>query len=952
MPADSSRNDSPRVFARRGSLLGRFRAAIALGLIVIGGWLYMTIESVVEIYTLAATIARYSDLQGLSREAQSALANAEGGLDRFTQTGLGYDLARHHEGRAALRTAVSALRNRIVTESIRGTAGRASAAEAVYRDAADRAIAAFEGDNPSRAREIRDLSVEPVAQGLGRLFDELHTAFSRSVTSAENGLEDARRRATFFILGLAVLLLLGLVVLMAELSRRVANPVGAAAAGMADLLEGRKPPRMPDTSPDEIGELGARFNQVRDLVAARERLLADRDIEASVNAVLSVAAMTNDLEGFSGQVLAKLMEVTGADAAVLYLPEGDALVPVRAIGGAPGAAGHEEARRAASEGRPLFVSAEAPSPTIHLWNGEVLPQGTAHIPLVHSGSTVGVLALAATTPFPARIRNAIGAIAPSLAVALANAAANARLAEQSRRLAEQNQLLEEQRARLAETARELQRASALKDKFLASVSHELRTPMTVILGFTGSLLRGAQGELAPRQRESLDRVQRNARHLLQLINDVLDISRIEAGRAEVFPEPVDLEARFAQLTADYGEIARRKGVLFRTTIAEGLATVETDPTKLTQILHNLVGNALKFTEQGSIEVRAETRGATRWALVVADTGVGIPDAEQQSIFEEFRQGEAAQQEGRGGSGLGLSIVRQVARLLGGRVQLESTEGRGSVFTVELPRDLPATSPLFPPDRDDREVGSTVLVIDDERDVRELLQYELVPFGVRVLEAPDGQAGLEIARREKPDAILLDIRMPGTDGWQTLRALQEDPATSGIPVLILSVVNESARGLSLGAFDFVVKPVNREVLVSALRRAGALPQVGPVLVVDDDADVRELLKRELSAARFDVRAAAGGREALAALEEQTPAAVVLDLLMPAPDGFEVLARLRERGEWREIPVIVVTAKDLTADERARLDESARRVIRKGADFRLLVQEVLRAVSSERPARVQA
>jgi signal transduction histidine kinase/CheY-like chemotaxis protein len=570
--------------------------------------------------------------------------------------------------------------------------------------------------------------------------------------------------------------------------------------------------------------------------------------------------------------------------------------------------------------------------------------------LIHSGEVVGVLALAATAPFSTRIKNALGAIAPALAVALANAATNARIKRQTARLAEQNQLLEEQRARLAETARELQRASALKDRFLASVSHELRTPMTVILGFTGSLLRGAQGELSPRQRESLDRVQRNARHLLQLINDVLDISRIEAGRAEVASEPVDLPARLAQLAADYGELARGKGLTLRTSVAPGLTTIMTDPTKLTQILHNLVGNALKFTAHGSVDVRAETRGPDGWALIVADTGIGIPAAEQETIFDEFRQGEAAQQEGLGGSGLGLSIVRRVARLLGGHVTLESTEGRGTILTVELPRVMPQARPETGDRLTREETAGTVLVVDDERDVRALLQHELEPFGLRVLEAPDGQAGVEIARRERPDAIVLDIRMPVVDGWSALSTLRKDPATSRIPVIVLSVVDERARGLALGAFDFVQKPLDRDVLVAVLRRAGVLPGDGLVLVVDDEEDVRVLLARELAMAGYRARFAAGGAEALAAMEEETPSLVLLDLLMDRPDGFEVLARMRASPKWESVPVVVVTAKELAAEERARLEKTARRVIRKGEDLSQVVQEVLRTVGP-RPAPMQ-
>jgi signal transduction histidine kinase len=240
---------------------------------------------------------------------------------------------------------------------------------------------------------------------------------------------------------------------------------------------------------------------------------------------------------------------------------------------------------------------------------------------VYFDHVVGVLALGATHTFTAPARNALSAIAPSLAVALANASANERVAEQSRRLAEQNELLEEQRSRIARTAQELQRASALKDRFLASVSHELRTPMTVILGFTGALLRGGQGNLNPQQRESLERVQRNARMLLGLINDVLDISKIEAGKMEITRQAIDVSALLTQIRNDFSQTADRKGLTLTAEVAPGLERVTSDAARLTQIFTNLVGNALKFTDQGTILVRAEPR-EDRWALIVADTGSG------------------------------------------------------------------------------------------------------------------------------------------------------------------------------------------------------------------------------------------------------------------------------------------------------------------------------------------
>ena len=672
-----------------------------------------------------------------------------------------------------------------------------------------------------------------------------------------------------------------------------------------------------------------------------------------MNAILTVAATVNDLSGFGTTTMEKILEVSGAAAGVLYLPTSEgSLEPVVSLGGSGGdsAVGREEAARAAKERRSVYLSVDPKTPTVNVLDGRILPRETAHIPLVYFDHVVGVLALGATEMFTARTRNALSAIAPSLAVALANAAANERVAEQSRRLSEQNELLEEQRSRIGRTAAELQRAGELKDRFLASVSHELRTPMTVILGFTGTLLRENQGPLNPAQRDSLERVQRNARLLLGLINDILDISKIEAGKTEIASAEISLAPFLSQVEADYRDTAGRKGLELTTAVAPGLTEVTSDPAKLTQILSNLIGNALKFTEKGSISIRAEERSGERWALVVADTGIGIAAEEQGNIFEEFRQGEAPEHRGRGGTGLGLAIVKKLARFLGGTVSVESSPGKGSRFTVTLPRHAPAISSprAAPAIEKDRPGTRTVLVVDDDEGVRRLLSLELEPYGLRVLEAADGAEGVRVAKVEKPDVVLLDVLMPKMSGWDALRDLKESPETRGIPVILLSVVENRAFGLALGALDYLVKPLGRSDLLDSLARAGVLPSRGHVLVVDDDPDVRGLLEQELVAAGFRPKGVGSGAAALADMERERPTAVLLDLMMPPPDGFEVLCRIRENPKWRDLPVVIVTAKELTPEDYARLNGSAQRVLRKGKDLRALVREVLDTLEEPRAA----
>ena len=939
----------------RSSLKTRLKVSAFVGLAIIAAWLYYTVNAVLSLYEVTRDIQRTTDLRERVGDARTALEEAEDSLDRYTQSGQGYDLSRHHVGRTALKTALGAIRRRVLSETSRGTLEHAEAAEESYSKAADRAISRWAPGSPSGSREERDNVVLPAAAGMRDVLLELENSFARSESISEGNLQGARDSATAALVILAGLILAGFLWLLTYVDRRILTPSVAAARALGDLAADRDPPRLFQASNDEVGELGRQFNLAADLYAERRRALGERDIQASVNAVLAAAAAVNDLRGFGSKVLETVREASGAAAVVLYLPEpGGSFAPAEAVGwtGGDDAVGRAEAKRAAVEKRPSFVSVGPQTPTINVFDGRILPRESAHIPLIYFDQVVGVLALGSSEPFSPSARNVIASIAPSLAVALANAAANERVAEQTRRLAEQNELLEEQRSRITRTNLELQRASALKDRFLASVSHELRTPMTVILGFTGALLRGGQGNLNTQQRESLERVQRNAKLLLGLINDVLDISKIEAGKVEIHEQSIALASLARQIEADYGEPARARGLVFSCEVAPGLDSVRSDPGRVLQIVANLVGNALKFTEHGSISVRFEPRERAHWAIIVADTGIGIPDEEQAAIFDEFRQGEAVEHRGRGGTGLGLAIVRKLAGVLGGTVSVESETGKGSRFTVLLPQELPvrpAAAPAepewaIPPAHPDR----SVLVVDDDEGVRRLIAYELAPLGIQVLEAADGSAALDIALAERPGAILLDVLMPGMDGWETLHSLKQRPETRNIPVIMLSVVENRAFGLSLGAFDYLVKPLDVSNIVESLSRAGVLASRGHLLVVDDDADVRQLLSQELVAAGYRVLAVEGGAEALAAMGEEKPTAVVLDLMMKPPDGFEVLCRMREDPDLKDVPVVIVTAKDLTESDYETLRGSAQRVVRKGANPSRLVSEVLRAVKEEETA----
>ena len=479
-----------------------------------------------------------------------------------------------------------------------------------------------------------------------------------------------------------------------------------------------------------------------------------------------------------------------------------------------------------------------------------------------------------------------------------------------------------------ERGRELQAAVRLKSEFLANFSHEIRTPLNGILGYCDLVLREEGERLTPHGRRDLNVVKQNARTLLALINDILDLSKIEAGRVEVHKESVEIDSILEECKATLDQMLRGKDVELRLKIASGARRAISDTLKLRQVILNLMTNAAKFTDSGEIVVSAEARG-TELVMTFEDTGTGIPEDQLQYIFEKFRQVDGGSTRRVGGTGLGLAIVREVCHLLGGTVDVKSTLGRGSVFTVRLPDVLGAPSepkpetsaPVSAPASD----RPKVLVVDDDPMVAKLLAGHLEKEGFEVFFASDGLQGLARAREHRPQVIVLDLHMPKLDGWGVLARLKADPEFAQIPVIVVSVDEQRARAFSFGACDFLVKPFEPDTLASAVRRS-ALPGGAPVLVVDDDQSTRELVARSLQLADIQTIEAASGQRALELVAQAQPAMIVLDLIMPGMDGFEVIRTLRSAGN--RIPILVLSGKELDAQERDALQTGVARVLTKG------------------------
>jgi len=501
-----------------------------------------------------------------------------------------------------------------------------------------------------------------------------------------------------------------------------------------------------------------------------------------------------------------------------------------------------------------------------------------------------------------------------------------------------------------------EQANRTKSTFLANMSHELRTPLNAIIGYSEMLEEeaGERGldDLAP----DLGKIHVAGKHLLALINDVLDLSKIEAGKMELFLEDFDVRALVQDVEATIRPLVEKNQNLLEVSCPADIGTLHADLTRVRQILFNLMSNAAKFTQHGRVglEVFPLRVAGEEWIeFAVADTGIGLTSEQQRRLFQSFSQADPSTSRKYGGTGLGLVISRRFAQMMGGEIQLQTEFGRGSVFTVRLPRVAgrarPAASPPAPAPPSPAP-SPLVLVVDDEKGTRELITRGLQREGFRVLAAATGEEALRLAREKRPDAISLDVLMPGMDGWTVLRSLKGDPITASIPVVMVSMLDDRDIGHALGAADYLTKPFDREKLVQTLRRfrQGSSPR--PVLVVEDDPATRDVVRRALERDGWIVFEADNGRSALESLKHAAPDLIVLDLMMPQMDGFEFVAELRRTESGRRIPVVVVTAKEITAEDRARLNGQVRRIFRKGSFSREeLTAELRRALDAgRRPA----
>jgi signal transduction histidine kinase/CheY-like chemotaxis protein len=771
----------------------------------------------------------------------------------------------------------------------------------------------------------------------------------------------ALKRLAFVLLGA-----LGFAVLAGMfLAGRMVGPIQALRTGAARLGSGDLSQRIAVKTGDELEALADQFNdmagQLQESYAGLEKKVEERtheletrsrELAQSVGELRALGEVTQavnstlDLATVLSTIVAKAVELSGTEAGSIYVVDPITQgLHLRASHGMSEELIAELNRQgvdlsektiadAAAQKAPVQtpdLKDVAPSPVLNI----LLRAGfraVLIVPLLGPEGLIGMLLVRRKAPgeFPQHSVDLLQTFAAQSVLAIQNA----------------NLFTE-----VEEKSRQLEMASQHKSQFVASMSHELRTPLNAIIGLTEMMVSNAQRFGTEKAAEPLRRVHRAGTHLLGLINQVLDLSKIEAGKLELSQETVNLAPLLEDVIGTARQLAEQNKNRLVVESPENLGNLTVDPMRLRQILLNLLSNACKFTKQGEVKLRVKkvVDGRSWIEISVADTGIGMTPEQQAKLFEEFTQADSSTARQYGGTGLGLAITRKLARMMEGDVTVTSEPGKGSVFTVRLPAGAASPATLSSGSNGGRSpTAACVLVIDDDATARELIADHLKAEGFSVVTAAGGVEGLKLAKELRPSAITLDVMMPDLDGWSVLATLRQDAELADIPVIMITIVDEHRRGIALGAAGYLTKPIDRERLHRLVGRFRAQVPPTHVLLVEDDAVQRERMRGWLEGPQWSVQEAANGREALNRIQESKPDVILLDLMMPEMDGFAVVAALQKEAGWRDIPVIVITSLDLDAKDRARLNSGVQSVLVKErfqpAD---LVERIRRLVHSNPP-----
>jgi signal transduction histidine kinase/DNA-binding response OmpR family regulator len=806
-------------------------------------------------------------------------------------------------------------------------------------------------------REGRRLTVEN-----GELSVQLSTAVDALVTTSKNGIIAATRRIEsvrrFGTVGLLAVIGLSFLGAFAGvfLVRRMIGPIEALRAGAERIGSGDLAQRIEIRTGDELEDLADQFNimagRLQESYAGLEKKVEERTIQLArsvgelraLGEVSQTVNSTLDLETVLSAIVSKATQLSGTEAGAIYVfSEARREHELRATYGMTESLidalknQHAEISKAVAlaveQRQPMQtpdLRAEPPSPARDI----VLQAGYLArliVPLLAADRIVGALVVR---------RQAAGEFPKNTIELLQTFAAQSVLAIQNARLF----------SAIEEKGRQLEVASQHKSQFLANMSHELRTPLNAIIGVTEMLCEDAQDFDRKDEIEPLNRVLNAGRHLLGLINDILDLSKIEAGKMEVHIEEFAIAPLIDDTVKTIETLAAKNSNRVVVDCPSTIGVMQADQTRVRQALLNLLSNANKFTEGGTVTIKARRhREVERYwiTMAVSDTGIGMTAEQRGKLFQDFSQADSSTTRKYGGTGLGLAISRRFCQMLGGDITVESELGHGSTFTIRLPASANAETPAAvrqaapaPAVKTGSSNAPLILVIDDDTTVREVVGRFLEREGFSVVEADGGKEGLRMARELHPAAVTLDIMMPDLDGWTVLAAIKGDPDLVDLPVILMTIVDEKNRGYALGATEYLVKPIDRTKLVDVLRAlCGSAGR--PLLMVDDDDFGRRQMRAALEEQGWTVTEASDGRDALTKLSEARPDVIILDLMMPEMDGFEFLEEMRRKVDWRDIPVVVVTAKDLTDADRIRLNGGVERIIQK-IDLDDMLREVCGAL----------
>jgi signal transduction histidine kinase/CheY-like chemotaxis protein/CHASE3 domain sensor protein len=856
-----------------------------------------------------------NDAQGRAQAAQLlethekqfaiGLLNQETGERGFELTGQGLYLQPYQLGTSQVTAARQFLDAASTDLATRAKLNTMEAAAGDWQAFAGTRLAAVAASGPS--------SNPNIDQEGKRLFDAFRTAESDLGSSLDGTVKQDLAAAGKWAIGGNVASLVGTAAILALIAflagvvfRSTLHPVRQLVSA-ANALAAGEPVTIPSiTRSDEIGQLAKSLSAWEQ--ATRERL-------ELAQAMVDVGARTelNDLLALgtrqAADVLAAAEVAVSLDSGVVFLfrdgesqridsPEGNLLPD------------HSPAAEVMRTGQPLIGDLRNPAwaDVIRNWASKADLGPLITMPMVSGGVVVGTLTAARHTGGMA-FGQADLVRAQLIAAPLASAVRVARLFEDLRNA--NNQLLE---------------ANRHKSIFLANMSHELRTPLNAILGFSELLRDDETGRFdASTGHRFLDQIHTSGQHLLELINDILDLSKIEAGQMKLHSERVQLAQIVGLVLSTVEPLARTKDISLDNDSGSGLHLVA-DPIKLKQMLLNLVSNAIKFTSMGG-RVSIRTRQFESWIeIAVTDSGIGIAEADLERLFAEFQQLDAGHGRQQEGTGLGLALTKRFAELHGGEIKVQSVPGEGSTFTLRLPVEAKRSIEL--PANEVQRIGPAdtdrplILVVEDNPEAAEILARHLEEGGFRMNVARTGTEALAMARDLLPVAITLDILLPEIDGWEVLTRLKADELTRNIPVVVVSVIDNPALGRALGALDYFIKPVDRTALLSRLGRYTFTTKVqhGEIrmLVVDDEPANLDLLQALLEPEGFKVLRASGGKEGIDVARAQRPQLILLDLMMPDVTGFDVVEALRSEDATRSIPIMVLTSKELTNDDKEALN----------------------------------